>query len=86
MTHLMAPGGPSRTTCRPGSLDRPLRCAPLTVRRTAARTAPVGRSRDPGQMGRYQRSLVLASMPQVATHLPAAGRDLPAGRHADPML
>ena len=53
-----APGGPPRATAGRASLDRPLRCAPLTVRRTAARTAPDGRTREPGQMGHYQRSLV----------------------------
>ena len=46
----------------PGSLDRPLRCGPLTVRHTAARTAPDGRSREPGQMGHYQCSLVSARL------------------------
>jgi len=45
---------------RPGLLDRPLRCAPLTVHRTAARNAPDGRSSKPGQMSHYQRPLVLA--------------------------
>ena len=53
---------------RPGLLDRPLRCAPLTVHRTAARNAPDGRSSKPDQMSHYQRPLVLG---EVAGRLPA---------------
>ena len=45
---------------RPGSLERSLRCAPLVVDNATARTAPDVRSREPGQMGHYQRALVLA--------------------------
>jgi choline dehydrogenase len=57
--------GPQRTRRaakphrRPISLDRRLRCAPLVVRGATARTAPDQRSREIGQMGLYQRSLVL---------------------------
>jgi hypothetical protein len=56
--------GPQRTRRtaaphrRPGSLDRPLRCGPLVVSNTTTRTAPDGRTREPGQMSHYQRSLV----------------------------
>ncbi len=56
--------GPQRTRRvvarhrRPASLDRPLRCGTLVVVSTAARTAPVGRTRETGQMSHYQRSLV----------------------------
>ena len=56
-----APGGPPRAT--EGRPPLTARCVALRLRcaNTAARTAPDGRTRENGQMGHYQRSLVLGS-------------------------
>jgi hypothetical protein len=58
MTHLMARGGPPRAT--EGRVPLTARCVAVRLwcANTAARTAPDGRSREHGQMGHYQRSLV----------------------------
>ncbi len=54
-----APGGPPRPTA--GRFPLSARCVAARLRcaNTVARTAPDGRTRDAGQMGHYQRSLVL---------------------------
>ncbi len=53
-----APGGPSRATA--GRVPLTARCVAVRLRcaGTAARTAPDERTREPGQMGHYHRSLV----------------------------